>query len=141
MANNFFKWQPEKFSIGVGLMDSEHERLISIMNNLHHKFLNNESKSELMKVIKQLGDFVVMHFKHEEEYFMKIPNYIYKDAHKSLHTQLINKFTDHVNAFEKNKELEQARKSYETGLQLAIKTNNSQMQQFFQEEIKRLSNL
>lgn len=46
-----------------------------------------------------------------------------------------------ANAFEKNKELEQARKSYETGLQLAIKTNNSQMQQFFQEEIKRLSNL
>lgn len=102
MDNNFFKWQPEKFSIGVGLMDSEHERLISIMNNLHHKFLNNESKSELMKVIKQLGDFVVMHFKHEEEYFMKIPSYIYKDAHKSLHTQLINKFTNHVNAFEKN---------------------------------------
>ena len=44
-------------------------------------------------------------------------------------------------AFEKNKNLDQARKSYESGLQLAIKTNNSQMQQFFQKEIKRLSSL
>jgi predicted alpha/beta superfamily hydrolase len=44
-------------------------------------------------------------------------------------------------AFEKNKDLDQARKNYESGLQLAIKTNNLQIQQFFQKEIKRLSNL
>ncbi|MCK6598769.1 MAG: bacteriohemerythrin [Bdellovibrionaceae bacterium] len=101
MANNFFQWDQGKYSIEVPTMDKEHQQLIAIMNKLYEKHSLKASKQELATTLKELGDFVVKHFKDEEEYFSKIPEYSKKEVHKKIHQELISKFTGHVKQFEK----------------------------------------
>lgn len=98
---SFFQWDQAKYSIDVPAMDKEHQQLIQIMNKLYDKHVAKANKAELTAVIKELGDFVVKHFKDEEEYFMKLPDYTKKEVHKKIHADLISKFTGHVKNFEK----------------------------------------
>lgn len=98
---NFFQWDQAKYSIDVPAMDKEHQQLINIMNKLYEKHTAKANKAELSAVIKELGAFVVKHFKDEEEYFMKLPDYGKKDIHKKIHADLVSKFTTHAQNFEK----------------------------------------
>lgn len=98
---NFFQWDPAKYSIDVPAMDKEHQQLINIMNKLYDKHTAKASKAGTAPVVKELGEFVVKHFKDEEDYFMKLPDYSKKEIHKKIHADLINKFTTHAQAFEK----------------------------------------
>lgn len=85
MSNNFFQWDPQKYSVDVDAMDKEHQQLIQIMNKLYDKHTAKASKNELATTVKELGDYVVRHFKDEEEYFSKLPDYTKK--------KFIKKFT------------------------------------------------
>lgn len=82
-------------------MDKEHQQLIQIMNKLYDKHTAKASKNELATTVKELGDYVVRHFKDEEEYFSKLPDYTKKEIHKKIHADLIAKFTTHAKDFEK----------------------------------------
>jgi len=37
-VDNFFEWDASKFSVGVRDMDSEHQKLVGLMNTLHRLF-------------------------------------------------------------------------------------------------------
>lgn len=105
MSEVFFKWDPTKYSIKVQAMDSEHQKLIDLMNVLHTKVEQKASKAELKKAITDLGDYTVKHFKHEEAFFDTLTDYKLKDAHKRIHQDLLQKFKTHADNFDKTGEV------------------------------------
>ncbi len=85
---SFFKWDSNIYSLEISQMDEEHQKLIEIMNNLHHKNELRRGKSELSKIIQELYDYVVFHFQSEETYLLSI-QYPNLEAHKKIHVKLL----------------------------------------------------
>lgn len=102
---SFFTWDANKYSVKVKAMDDEHIELIRIMNSLYDLVDKKASKADLSKVLKQLGDYTVKHFKDEEAFFEKLPDYPQAEVHKQIHKDLLAKFTDHAKKFETTGEL------------------------------------
>lgn len=99
MAETFFTWDPKRFSVHVDKMDLEHQKIITLMNELYTKNEQKASKSELSKSVKALFEFTVQHFEHEEKFFSSIP-YDQASVHKKIHQDLLGKLKDHAAKFE-----------------------------------------
>lgn len=90
---SFFKWDP-KYDIGVQNMNSEHQKIIELMNRLHEAHDKKATKAEILKCVDELAKFTVSHFEHEEKFFdsLKFPE---ADQHKAIHKDLLKKLTVH----------------------------------------------
>ena len=51
---------------GVPSIDQQHRELIRNLNELHHAYLAGASYHDIQKIIRFLGRFVEIHFRHEE---------------------------------------------------------------------------
>jgi hemerythrin len=82
-----FEWSDE-LSVGVDMMDKQHQNLIDKINILIED-INNDSP-DILKDFSALGGFVVEHFNDEEKYMESIefPNL---EIHKNIHKQLLEK--------------------------------------------------
>ncbi len=99
--SSYFVWDPDLFDLKIPDMDQEHLHLISLMNLLFEKNQSSNSKNELLKVINDLLDFVVLHFKNEEAFMEKIrfpglPN------HHTIHQRLLSQLKQHKQDFEED---------------------------------------
>ncbi len=94
-----FEWDVNKFTTYVGAMDKEHEKLISIMNQLYSANETGAPKAQLLKIVDELAKATKTHFDHEETYFSALANYKSAEAHKKIHQNLLNDFTAHVQKF------------------------------------------
>jgi hemerythrin len=76
----------DSFSVGVGLIDTQHKKLFSILNELDRAV--NEQQDEdpalLEKIVFDLHAYVDFHFGEEEKYFKKF-NYQQIDQHQAQH--------------------------------------------------------
>lgn len=99
MSNAFFTWDPNRLSVHVDKMDQEHQKIISLMNNLYSKNEQKAPKPELAKCIKELFDFTVLHFEHEEKFFSGLA-YDQASLHKKIHVDLLSKLNEHAQKFE-----------------------------------------
>lgn len=104
MSDSIFQWDPKRYSIHVDAMDKEHQKLIDIMNKLYSRNNQGASKSELSSIIKDLGAWTKTHFEHEEKFFDTLP-YTQSAVHKKIHQDLLRRFTEHAEAFEKSGKL------------------------------------
>ena len=104
MAENFFKWDREKLTTYVDAMDDEHQKLISLMNQLYTQYEAKASHSELSRILKELAAWTVTHFEHEEKFFDKLP-YDRAAVHKHIHQTLLADLKKHQAEFEKSKVL------------------------------------
>ena len=105
MSNSFFTWDPSKYSVKVDSMDKDHQQLILLMNKLYERHNAAAPPVEISSHLKALGDYVVKHFKAEEDIFMNMPEYDKADIHKKIHEDLVQKYLGHVANFEKTKKL------------------------------------
>lgn len=105
MAKSLFEWDASKYALDIPNMDAEHQTLIGIMNKLHEKYVAKKPYAEVQSTVKELGDYVVRHFRDEEAYFDKLQNYSQKEVHKKIHQELLNKYSNHVKKFEEDKQL------------------------------------
>ncbi|HPI41594.1 MAG TPA: bacteriohemerythrin [Pseudobdellovibrionaceae bacterium] len=104
-----FTWDPGKFGVGVATMDNEHKELIKLMNNLYTLHLDKKPVAEIEKALTALGNYTVKHFKDEEDYFSKLPEYNQTvKTHMIIHQDLLKKFTTHAENFKKTQKLEEA---------------------------------
>lgn len=65
----------EKYWTGIELIDKEHKRLFEIIQETHeltNDILFNDKYDEIKKIIAQLKDYTLMHFKDEEAYMERI---------------------------------------------------------------------
>ncbi|MBM7561710.1 bacteriohemerythrin [Fusibacter tunisiensis] len=86
------KWD-EKYEIGIQSIDNQHKELIRIAEDLSELLTNaiegDDIYDEMVRIIGELSDYTVYHFKFEENLF-ELLNYEFKEAHKKEHDKLIS---------------------------------------------------
>jgi hemerythrin len=92
-----FEWSSD-LSVGVPEMDNQHRQLINMINDLMDN-IDSLGKDEILKAYTALGDFVVKHFKEEEE-FMESIQYDGLATHKIIHERLLNQLGDFAKQIE-----------------------------------------
>lgn len=94
-------WE-EGLSVKVSEIDSQHKKLIELINKLHDAMKERKASEVLSVVIDELVDYAISHFQIEEKYFDKF-GYIKATAHKKEHKDFVNKVASFKNDFSKGK--------------------------------------
>jgi len=74
----------DKYKLGIDTIDIQHQKIFDIINDL----CDTNTVSDMEKIIKELKEYSIYHFKTEEEYFMSI-EFIESETHKHLHNMFI----------------------------------------------------
>lgn len=85
-------WNPG-MSVGIPLIDEEHQKLISYLNSLHNAIESNNSIVVLEKTLGSVMAYTHYHFEHEEELFSHTdyPDTAYHiKAHEDLTQRLLD---------------------------------------------------
>jgi hemerythrin len=77
------EWQPN-YSVGVGLVDTQHQKWIDIINRLDDAVNSKKGKEEFIHILADLAGYTDYHFTTEEKYFVEF-DYPDAEAHKKIH--------------------------------------------------------
>lgn len=88
----------ESMSVGVSEIDQQHQKLISLINELNDAMARGKGKDALCDVINGLIRYTGTHFKTEESYFDKF-NYEFNDSHKKEHSDFVKKVSEFRDSF------------------------------------------
>jgi methyl-accepting chemotaxis protein/hemerythrin len=94
------------YSVHVGEMDHEHQRLIDIINSLYAAMREGRGKEAIGSIMGELIDYTKNHFAHEEK-LMKESGYADYEAQKNAHENLISKVVEIQNKFKSGTALSQ----------------------------------
>jgi hemerythrin len=85
---------------GILVVDSQHRELVNKLNDFFDACVNKKGKDELMGMIRFLENYVVFHFKTEEDIMQrnKFPGF---SSHKAMHDSFIKEFLKIKSRFEK----------------------------------------
>lgn len=90
------KWSPS-LSVGIEEIDGQHMQLVDLINDLHAALSNGEAKDRLEGILKELRNYTVFHFGHEEK-LMKGYDYPNIEDHLREHKKFVTTVVD----FDKN---------------------------------------
>nr|CRH07409.1 Putative methyl-accepting chemotaxis sensory transducer [Candidatus Magnetococcus massalia] len=79
----------EKYSVGVQILDQDHQRLVNYINRLEAAGAVGQSQVALARVVRALLDYTHFHFQREEE-MMEQTGYAELDRHKEHHRTLVD---------------------------------------------------
>lgn len=88
----------KKLETGIQMVDDQHKSLCSLINGLHSAMVNRDSNAAMLKLIRSLKEYTVLHFNTEEQYF-EHSAYPYIKEHKVLHRKFEAKVQDFENDF------------------------------------------
>jgi hemerythrin len=94
----FSQWGRGKHSLWIEEMDSQHETIIWLMDDLARRDADRASKADLMTLLDTLRECTVRHFKEEEAY-MAATGYSKLDVHQVMHRDLLIKLDEHMSRF------------------------------------------
>lgn len=94
-----FEWD-EKLSTGIPLIDEQHKKLVSFVNELHDAMRQRKAKEVLGKILGELKQYTVYHFSTEERAFEKF-GYERAGEHAAAHAALIRKLDELVGKYER----------------------------------------
>lgn len=82
------KWS-ERFSVNIKVIDEDHMKLAGLINTLYDAMCMGKGNDVLGKVLTDLIDYTVYHFRTEEDFF---ESYGYSEfrQHKKEHDELTN---------------------------------------------------
>lgn len=83
--SELMKWSKD-LSVDLNEIDSQHQKLIEIMNKLFSAMKSGSVNQVLKGLTKELEDYTKYHFDIEENYFKKF-NYLDSSAHISQHAE------------------------------------------------------
>ena len=83
----------DNLKLGIPEIDSQHEALISLVNQLHETMLQGTDKAALDGLLSRVLKHTQTHFAYEEE-LMSRYNYPGYKKHKSKHDKLIQQLVD-----------------------------------------------
>jgi len=97
----FFEWQ-ESYLTSIGRLDSHHQKLVTLINNLYTDVLNepdvSQKQSLIEKALAELIDYSYYHFAAEEELMIKYeyPGYMpHKEEHEQFKVQVAKMMKQH----------------------------------------------
>ncbi|MTJ80999.1 MAG: bacteriohemerythrin [Telmatospirillum sp.] len=80
-------------SVGVAVIDEDHKKLVSLVNELYDAIQGGHGKDALGKILDGLVSYTVMHFAREEKFFQET-GYPDAAAHKKEHADLTRQVLD-----------------------------------------------
>ena len=92
----------DKFSVDIGEVDQQHQRLVDIINELHDAMKAGQGKNVLGKILLELIQYTGSHFAAEEKYFIEF-KYPDAEAHKKEHVYFVQKVLDFKEEFEQGR--------------------------------------
>lgn len=87
-------WNNERMSVGVDIIDTQHKKLIDLINNIIFSIEKNTQIEDIDKIIEDTLEYAKYHFKTEENLFLEYnmdKNVI--DEHKKVHQEFTDKAT------------------------------------------------
>ncbi|MBI2568602.1 MAG: hemerythrin family protein [Candidatus Schekmanbacteria bacterium] len=84
----FLNWS-SKLSVGVELIDTQHKKLIDLINTLHDAMMARKGRDVLGQVLTDLIDYTKAHFSAEEK-LMGAHAYPASADHFAKHKDLVN---------------------------------------------------
>ncbi|HEY0845868.1 MAG TPA: bacteriohemerythrin [Noviherbaspirillum sp.] len=93
----YFSWTDD-LRVGNSFIDSDHQKLIHLVNQLHDAMAQGHGKDVLGRILGELIRYTQEHFKREEDHMQRI-NYASYAAHKQEHDKLIREVVDLQNKF------------------------------------------
>ncbi len=94
------------YSVQVGKMDQEHQRLIDIINKLYGAMREGRGKESVGLILGELIDYTKTHFTHEEQ-LMRESGYAGYDEQKRAHENLISQVSEIQRKFKSGEALSQ----------------------------------
>ncbi|MBC7321366.1 hemerythrin family protein [bacterium] len=85
---------------GIQIVDSQHKALVDKLNQFFEACMQKKGKDELMSMIRFLENYVVFHFKTEED-IMQRHKFSGYTLHKTMHDEFIKEFLKIKDRFEK----------------------------------------
>ena len=93
----FINWG-HSLIVNIGTIDSQHQRLIAIVNDLFDAMSEGKGNEILGEIFVELIDYTKSHFSTEES-LMKIHAYPYIKEHKEQHDELTKQALDLYDKF------------------------------------------
>lgn len=86
------------YSVNIRSIDSQHQRLVEMINKLHDAMKKGESNAALSGILSDMAAYTLVHFKTEEELFAKY-NYPMQNKHKTEHKAFVEKVSAFIEEF------------------------------------------
>lgn len=93
-----FAFDPATMTTGVESVDTEHRKLIDMVNQLDDACARGAGKQEVEKMLDFLSDYVVKHFSSEESHMHRL-GCSSEEQNKKAHKALLDKYTEWRNAY------------------------------------------
>ncbi len=93
------EWSDE-FTMGVEVIDTDHKRLLGLLNALHNSVEAGDARDVIAKVLDELVFYIGYHFACEEELFLRTA-YPGSDKHMRQHQALTSAIQEIVAEFHK----------------------------------------
>lgn len=92
-----FPWK-EEYSVNIAIIDEQHKKLLSLIDQLHRGVSEGQSKEDLQKVFAGLLDYMLHHFETEEQ-LMAQHGFPGLEEHKREHEDFRRKIIEFLDAF------------------------------------------
>lgn len=92
----------DSLSVDVASIDKQHQKLVSMINELSDAMKQRKGKDVLGKILNSLISYTETHFKAEEKYF-DMYNYPETADHKKEHLAFVQKVMEFKTGFETGK--------------------------------------
>jgi hemerythrin len=94
---NIAQWD-DSFKTGDGVVDSQHQELFRMVNELHNAIIANKGKEILGPTLDKLAKYTIEHFQTEEGLMERI-KYPSLSTHQQKHKDLTDEVVDLVGKF------------------------------------------
>lgn len=95
-------WNDSLMAINMEIIDTQHKKLIDILNKLSHSILSNSQDHDILEIIDTLIDYIDIHFDTEETFF-DVLSCEEKKNHIQLHLEFKKKILTIKNKIEEEK--------------------------------------
>lgn len=93
----------DSLQVGITEIDAQHERLITMINELYYAYMNGVEQDVLSKVITGVSDYTAYHFSTEER-LMEEYGYPHAEEHIAQHREFTRRSIDFLMAHVEGKE-------------------------------------
>ncbi len=98
---DLIQWNSE-FSVGVEAIDNQHKELFRMLNCLLGAIDCGDEKQKLERVLEEMVNYVDYHFKSEEKFLVKLPNFT---PHRLEHWEFVKKTMNYQKRYSKDEEI------------------------------------
>jgi len=96
----YMSWD-ESYSVGVRVLDEDHQRLLHLINNFQTAARYNTGEHFVRQALDELIDYTKTHFAREEQ-LMESNGYPDLEVHRKQHEEMIAKVGEEVARFEQD---------------------------------------